>query len=508
MGQTGSILCRTGCRHKYAVLRRSSRAECINMGSASCRWNPGASRFVRRLAACDLAKGLRGVLCGTSIGPFAPRLRKPVSTTVHHKAAQWGESIVGPLGGHHHESYAVRTSRDSGSGTGGSWVKLRSPHLGVLRYDQRCFLSEEELLTFLSGRVSRIPRVIDPDPAVPVHSFIEGRTLGAVAGDSGPVDVLYVDQIVETFGALIRIDAREISIARACGGSHRRSRWDDSASFYRGLLRFADTSAYKSEIASLRVLFDRLGVSRKLLGGLKKRASMLTDRPFTLVHGDLHRENFIVDDAKNLWTIDWELARIGDPLYELATHLHLMGYPEEQEAEVVARWRNAVEAVRKDATRGAEDDLAHYMAFKRVQSVHTDVMRAGLQLALLHDDCPEAGRTASDAANVVAGALKAVEGIGPGTGRATPSVGEVEAVLMSWRQDFGRTAAAQHQAMVRKGVGRPHADHGHGAFRHAWGRLGTWIESRWEKRRDAALRGGSEPVAVEGDAAPAPLLLG
>ncbi|CAM5643364.1 hypothetical protein SGRIM128S_09667 [Streptomyces griseomycini] len=33
---------------------------------------------------------------------------------------------------------------------------------------------------------------------------------------------------------------------------------------------------------------------------------------------------FIVDPQGGLWVIDWELAMIGDPLYDLATHLHLM----------------------------------------------------------------------------------------------------------------------------------------------------------------------------------------
>lgn len=227
-------------------------------------------------------------------------------------------------------------------------------------------------------------------------------------------------------------------------------------------------------------------------------------RPSLLIHGDLHRENLIVDEDKALWTIDWELARIGDPLYELATHLHLMRYPEDQEREVIDRWKATVEAARKGATRGTDDDLPHYLAFKRVQSAHTDIMRAGLRLALLPDGSAELTEAAAEAAHVIASALKAVEGIGGGAKRTTPSMGEVESVLLSWRGEFGRGVAAQHHAMALESAPAVHVHHGNREFRGVWDRLVNRCESRCAEREVA--EGGGEPVAADAEATPAPVL--
>lgn len=179
LGQAGSFPLLTTCRHTYANLGTSSRAECISMGPESCRRRRRKARAGLLAVGLDPGERLRTGSRGTSIGPFRPRSRKPVSTTVHREAQQWGECVVGPLGGHHNESYAVRMSHDSGSGIRDLWVKLRAPQSGVIRYDQRCFKSEEALLIFLQERVPRIPRVIGPESVIPVHSFIEGLTLGS-----------------------------------------------------------------------------------------------------------------------------------------------------------------------------------------------------------------------------------------------------------------------------------------------------------------------------------------
>lgn len=107
----------------------------------------------------------------------------------------------------------------------------------------------------------------------------------------------------------------------------------------------------------------------------------MTPRPFALLHGDLHRRNLVVDDAWDLWAIDWELARVGDPLYDLATHLHLMQYPRWQAAHMTWRWVRAMKKCLPDAVHGVSEDLPRYLAFKRIQSAYTDLMRGAAKLA-------------------------------------------------------------------------------------------------------------------------------
>jgi aminoglycoside phosphotransferase (APT) family kinase protein len=62
------------------------------------------------------------------------------------------------------------------------------------------------------------------------------------------------------------------------------------------------------------------------------RWTTLHPRPFRLLHTDLHRKNMIVSRGRTYF-LDWELALWGDPVYDLAVHLHKMGCsPSEYEA--------------------------------------------------------------------------------------------------------------------------------------------------------------------------------
>jgi hypothetical protein len=125
-------------------------------------------------------------------------------------------------------------------------------------------------------------------------------------------------------------------------------------------------------------LFAALGVPEDAILRFGERVPAMTRRPFGLIHSDLHRENLIRPAAERqpLICVDWELATFGDPLHELATHLIRMRYPAFQWDEVVQAWEEAVRTQRPAAARGLDEDLRHYLAFERAQSVYPDVMRA------------------------------------------------------------------------------------------------------------------------------------
>jgi aminoglycoside phosphotransferase (APT) family kinase protein len=97
----------------------------------------------------------------------------------------------------------------------------------------------------------------------------------------------------------------------------------------------------------------------------------LTQRPFVCVHADVHRKNMIVDGGFSTF-LDWELALWGDPVYDLAVHIHKMAYlPEEHEA-LVSRWLADMPA---DHTTGWEHDLDAYLAHERIKSAIVDAVR-------------------------------------------------------------------------------------------------------------------------------------
>ncbi|MEU1278705.1 phosphotransferase [Streptomyces sp. NPDC005805] len=291
-----------------------------------------------------------------------------------------GEALIeGPLKGYHHETYAFPLPDAAGRAGTVRW-KCREPRDGVLWFDRRWFASEGALLRALAGRVDSVPEIILVD-GIGLQRFIEGSTLGAHGGPGRPVAERHLAQVERLFGELAAIGPRDLgpgpAVLPATGGPVADG---DCAGFAAELVRFTELEVRRAHLPLYGDLFAALGVPDDGLDRMASRTETFTSRPFCLLHGDLHRENFVVDGHDRLWTIDWELAAFGDPLYDLATHLHLMRYPARQAASVSRRWRDAVEAARPGAARGWCRDLPELLAYKRVQSVYTDVVRAGIGL--------------------------------------------------------------------------------------------------------------------------------
>ncbi|GAA3372806.1 phosphotransferase [Streptomyces sannanensis] len=293
-----------------------------------------------------------------------------------------GGEVVGPLKGYHHEAYvfapAAVPTFDASLLRRIERVKLRERRPGVESFDRRCFTSEDELLAALQGRVRRIPEVVEVD-GVPLHGFVEGRTLADRCPPGTPLAARHLGQLMTLFRELAVISPDELPADRIRTAGDGADDHDTTA-FLRCLVRFTEEHVRRRNTARFGTLFDALGIRPDALPRFAAGLPAFTRRPFSLLHGDLHRENFVVDARGDLWTIDWELAMVGDPLYDLATHLYLMRYPRGQASRVATRWRDAMESVRPGSAAGWAHDLPHILAYKRAQSVYTDVIRAGLVL--------------------------------------------------------------------------------------------------------------------------------
>jgi hypothetical protein len=292
------------------------------------------------------------------------------------------QQVIGPLNGYHHETYAFPLPATSELGARFERAKLRAPRPGLLWFDRRCFASEDLLLTALQGRIERIPEVVEVDGGVFLQGFIEGRTLDGRHVPSRGLSRRHANQLGFFFHQLVSIDPTKLEereVERVCTAAHWTAE-GDSAAFLDRLIQFTEEQVYQGHGASYRTLFTELGVGAEALVRLRERTAELHRRPFALLHCDLHRKNLIVDRRGDLWVIDWELAMIGDPLYDLATHLHLMGCPKQEEERLKRLWQQAVEDARPGSSSGWKEDLPLLLAFKRVQSVYTDIIRTALLL--------------------------------------------------------------------------------------------------------------------------------
>jgi hypothetical protein len=287
--------------------------------------------------------------------------------------------VEGPLQGYHHETYVFPLP-------GGAEevqpvrLKCREPRSNLLWFDRRCFASEEELLRALQGDIRGIPDIIQAGP-VGLQRFIEGETLGSLCGSGRAISSSIFSQIVELFRQLAGIRPEVLTVERRCE-LRDRAREGDSADFLERLICFTEERVYQENLSDFGDLFGSLGVDGDSFRRLRKHVSGLTERPFCLLHADLHRENFVVAPEGRLWTIDWELAMLGDPLYDLATHLYLMRYPQDQERRMKQQWCEAVEGVTPGSSAGWEEDLPKLLDYKRAQSVFTDVIRMSLSFGM------------------------------------------------------------------------------------------------------------------------------
>ncbi|MFD8304192.1 phosphotransferase family protein [Streptomyces sp. NPDC059690] len=260
------------------------------------------------------------------------------------------------------------------------WVKCREPRAQILWFDRRCFTSEEELLLNLRELgIERVPDVVTID-RTHFQGFIEGRTLGVRQWwQNRRVPEVFTDQLLEIFRQLVQIRPEMLTAQRRCTTEDRSDDYDTEG-FLERLIVFMERQVYTPNLPLFHELFGALGIGEESFTRLRKSVYGLKRRPFSLLHADLHRENLIVDPQGRIWVIDWELAMVGDPLYDLATHLYLMKFPELQERRMAQEWSRVVERARRGSSHGWEDDLPRILAFKKGQSVFTDVIRVSLQL--------------------------------------------------------------------------------------------------------------------------------
>ncbi|GAB2578409.1 phosphotransferase [Streptomyces capparidis] len=249
-------------------------------------------------------------------------------------------------------------------------VKLRFPLRGTPEVVMRAWRDEAALLRALEPWLPGIPRCLADCGEFTVHTYVPGWRLSRIRPPGWEVPEPHLSQIVELFAAMTRVDVSALPPL-----PEDWPRDGDCTAFLRRLVRFTEERVHRAARPEFGALFDALGIPEDAVLRFEERLGALTPRRFALLHTDVHRDNLIVRPDGRLVAIDWELAMVGDPLHDLATHLCRMRYPESGSwtARVARRWAAAVPP---GAAGGWERDLAVYLDWERAQSVFPDVIRA------------------------------------------------------------------------------------------------------------------------------------
>ncbi len=102
------------------------------------------------------------------------------------------------------------------------------------------------------------------------------------------------------------------------------------------------------------------------------RRHQVTPRSHALLHGDLNPWNLVRRPEGGLSIIDWEMAMVGDPLYDLVRHLHLTPVRPAIRERMFARWCTRLGP---EYTQGWKDDWRVYRWVELIRSAYIDLDR-------------------------------------------------------------------------------------------------------------------------------------
>jgi len=210
-----------------------------------------------------------------------------------------------------------------------------------------------------------VPRLLftSAEPAFQIHEFVDGVVLDELAPRGVRVPAHVPGDVAALLRRLADVPFRELPPVPYDWPAD-----GDVPSFAQRLSNVTGQvyATFRDEYATE---FRRLGIPSSPLAPVRWDA--LTHRPFCLVHSDIHRKNMIVTGGRTVF-LDWELALWGDPVYDLAVHLHKMTYFDDERDELLRRWTQLMPA---ELIRGWQADLEAYLAHERIKSAIVDTVR-------------------------------------------------------------------------------------------------------------------------------------
>ncbi|MEV6106805.1 phosphotransferase [Streptomyces sp. NPDC051940] len=292
--------------------------------------------------------------------------------------------------GHYHRNIRVDY--------GGQAVVVRIPEGCVERMDFSIW-REGELLRAIEPHTKLSPRLIHEADSYQVHGFLPGFTVADSypRGTRLPPDI--TAGVRAAFADMLQVPRRQLPPIR-----RRWPKDGDTRAFARVLIGHA-RGLRRAHGRERPALFERLGMPEDPFGALAERlgprGAGIGRRDFRLLHGDLHRGNLLSNGPGEVYVLDWQLALWGDPVFDLARHLHTTGYSAVQEKAVIREWCDTAAAAPGRCLERWEEALGFYRAYEQVKSSVVDTVRWSRRIEALRRGSDEELAAASELARRV-----------------------------------------------------------------------------------------------------------
>lgn len=273
---------------------------------------------------------------------------------IYHAARRTGRS----MSGYYNDNVRVGTPEGP--------VLVRIPVERADQMDLRVW-DECEVLRAVSRHVDRIPRLLHASSGPPfqIHEFVTGRQLNEVAPRGTRVPPDLIPAVVGLFRRLGAIGPGELPPLPGTWPE------DGSSPDFGRMLSGITQRVFDGNRQQFGGLFREFGIPDDPLAGVVAAWPTMTPRPFRLVHADIHRRNILMSPRGAVF-LDWELALWGDPVYELAVHVHKMTYLDDELATLLSGWESAAEPA---VIRNWRADLDTYLRHERIKSAIVESVR-------------------------------------------------------------------------------------------------------------------------------------
>lgn len=293
---------------------------------------------------------------------------------VHGRALGWAESILGPL--------TLLPSPRSGSYNDHLWVRtrlgreaiIRVKRTGVRELDSRPLPEFEVLATIfrepqMSAHLAE-PIAQDAQSGFALHSFVGDDSLNDVAPKEQPMAAHVLTSLPQFMAQLadVRIEpdwhAAQAAFARSLGATDEATTIELNVrsllAVYRSLFADNEHALRVLRMPSPSGLADLLRVSAR-------------PRRRVLIHGDIHRKNMRVSvDSPSWYLLDWEMAQVGDAVYDLAVALWKFKLTAADRQRFLGSWADAMP---DEAIAGWESDLTRYIDVERLKTACVHIYR-------------------------------------------------------------------------------------------------------------------------------------
>ncbi|MFF4120367.1 aminoglycoside phosphotransferase family protein [Streptomyces sp. NPDC001714] len=266
---------------------------------------------------------------------------------------------------------------------------------------ERSFLSEHAVLRAIeqSGVSVAAPRVLALGESYPgkyrKDSFAIHTYVGPLDIDRPPNHPVHgllpheADRLVDQLRALKDVDFTRLDPAAGEAGYSFYSYLSEQ------LVLLVEKLPKESQQLARQLGLPDAGRLRQILARHR-----VTDRRPILLHGDLNPWNLVRrDDEMALTIIDWEMAVVGDPLYDLVRHMHLTPTRPEIRDRMFRRWERLLP---DDYTHAWQQDWRVYRWIEIVRSAYVDLDRLVTGASL---DAPNVRRAVDSYAMTLAAAI-------------------------------------------------------------------------------------------------------